>query len=115
MTKYMTWKAPKRYHTKLIPEFRTAARYLLFNKDLLNHIVRVAPGCKRIIVDPGYLDSLHRPNVTLSYDAIKNIVPEGVRLETGEIVQLDVLILGTGFSLVRHSSLYENGPTDNFR
>ena len=52
--------------------------------------------------------------MTLSYDAIKNIVPEGVRLESGEIVQLDVLILGTGFSLVRHSS-YEKGPTDNFR
>jgi cation diffusion facilitator CzcD-associated flavoprotein CzcO len=106
MTKYMTWKAPKRYHSKLIPEFRTAARYLLFNKDLLNHIVRLAPGCKRVIVDPGYLESLHRPNVTLSYDAIKDIVPEGVRLETGEIVQLDVLILGTGFSLVRHWSYH---------
>jgi len=80
LTKYMKWKAPKRYHSKLIPEF--------------------PPGCKRIIVDPGYLESLHRPNVTLSYDAIKDIVPEGVRLETGEIVQLDVLILGTGFSLL---------------
>src|SRR6266849_1177370 len=85
----------------------------LFNKDLLNHIVRLAPGCKRIILDPGYLESLHRPNVTLSYDAIKDIVPEGVRLETGEVVQLDVLILGTGFSLVRHTS-YENGPTEQF-
>ena len=108
MTKYMTWKAPERYHSRLIPQFRTAACYVLFNEDLLNHIVRLAPGCKRIIVDPGYLESLHRPNVTLSYDAIKDIVPEGVRLETGEIVQLDVLILGTGFSLVRHPS-YENG------
>jgi hypothetical protein len=99
-----------RYHSKLIPEFRTAVRYLLFNKDLLNQIVRLAPGCKRIIVDPGYLESLHRPNVTLSYDGIKNVVPEGVRLETGEIVQLDVLILGTGFSLVRHSWLHRRFP-----
>lgn len=99
-----------RYHSKLIPEFRTAARYLLFNKDLLNHIVRLAPGCKRIIVDPGYLESLHRPNVTLSYDGIKNVVPQGVRLETGEIVQLDVLILGTGFSLVRHSRPHRRFP-----
>jgi len=113
MTEYMTMKAPKKYHSKLIPQFRTAVRYLLFNKDLLNRVVCLAPGCKRIIVDPGYLESLHRPNVALSYDAIKNIVPQGVRLETGEIVELDVLILGTGFSLVRHAS-YENGPTDNF-
>ena len=99
----MKWKAPKKYHSKIIPEFRTASRHLLFDKDLLNCIVRLAPGCKRIIVDPGYLESLHRPNVTLSFDGIKNIVPQGVQLETGEIVQVDVLILGTGFSLVRHS------------
>ena len=99
----MTWKAPKRYHSKLIPEFREAARHLLFSKDLLIDIVRVAPGCKRIIVDPGYLESLHRPNVTLSYDGIKDIVPQGVRLKSREIVQVDVLVLGTGFSLVRHS------------
>ena len=59
-------------------------------------------GCKRIIVDPGYLECLHRPNVTLSWGAIKRIVPQGLELETGEIVSLDVLILGTGFSLVRH-------------
>ena len=115
MTKYITWKAPERYHSKLIPQFRTASRYVLFNKDLLNHVVRLAPGCKRIIVDPGYLECLHRPNVTLSYDAIKKIVPQGVRLETDEIVELDVLILGTGFSMVRHSLSYEDGPTDNFR
>ena len=59
-------------------------------------------GCKRIIVDPGYLECLHRPNVTLSWGAIRRIVPQGLELETGEIVSLDVLILGTGFSLVRH-------------
>jgi hypothetical protein len=86
------------------------ARYPLLNRDLLNDIVRLAPGCKRIIVDPGYLESLHRPNVTLSYDGIKDIVPQGVRLESGEIVQLDVLILGTGFSLVRHSWPHRRFP-----
>jgi cation diffusion facilitator CzcD-associated flavoprotein CzcO len=111
MTKYITMTAPKKYHSKLIPQYRTATHCLLFHKDLLNHVFRVAPGCKRIILDPGYLESLHRPNMTLSYDTITRIVPEGVQLENGEVVQLDVLILGTGFSLVRH----ENGPTDNFR
>src|ERR1700733_7614306 len=60
----------------------------------------VAPGCKRLIVDPGYLKSLHRPNVTLTFDAIERVVPRGVQLKTGEIVPLDVLIFGTGFSLV---------------
>jgi len=73
-------KAPERYHSKLIPQF--------------------PPGCKRIIVDPGYLDSLHRPNVTLTYDGIERVVPEGVQLKTGELVPLDVLIFGTGFTML---------------
>jgi hypothetical protein len=30
MTKYIKMKAPQKYHSKLIPEFRTAARCLLF-------------------------------------------------------------------------------------
>jgi hypothetical protein len=42
--------------------------------------------------------------VTLTFDEIERIVPQGVQLKTGDIVPLDVLILGTGFSLVRASS-----------
>ncbi|RDB21175.1 Baeyer-Villiger monooxygenase [Hypsizygus marmoreus] len=57
------------------------------------------PGCKRIIVDPGYLESLHRPNVSLRWDAIKGIVENGIELKTGEIVPLDVIIFGTGYCL----------------
>ena len=45
------------------------------------NIVHTAPGCKRIIVDPGYLESLHRPNVTLNFDTIERIVPRGVQLK----------------------------------
>jgi hypothetical protein len=63
--------------------------------------VSTAPGCRRLIVDPGYLECLHRPNVTLTYDAIECIVPSGVQLETGKVIPLDVIIFGTGFELVR--------------
>ncbi|KAI9508293.1 hypothetical protein F5148DRAFT_1275811 [Russula earlei] len=80
MTEYIKMKAPKRYHSQLIPQY--------------------PPGCKRVIVDPGYLECLHRANVTLSYDAIERIVPQGVQLKTGQVVPLDVLIFGTGFSLL---------------
>ena len=65
------------------------------------NIVHTAPGCKRIIVDPGYLESLHRPNVTLNFDTIEHIVPRELQLKTGQVIPLDVLIFGTGFSLVR--------------
>ena len=39
--------------------------------------------------------------MTLTYDEIERAVPEGVPLETGEPVPLDVLIFATGFSMVR--------------
>ncbi|KAI0256955.1 hypothetical protein BJV78DRAFT_1168189 [Lactifluus subvellereus] len=80
MTKYIKMTAPEKYHTKLLPQF--------------------PPGCKRIIVDPGYLESLHRPNVTLNFDTVERIVPRGVQLKTGEVIPLDVLIFGTGYSLL---------------
>lgn len=59
-----------------------------------------APGCKRIIVDPGYLDSLNRPNVHLNWDGIERIVDNGIKLRTGEVIPLDVIIFATGFSVV---------------
>jgi len=69
-------------------------------------------------VDPGYLESLHRPNVTLTFDEIERFVPQGVQLKTGDIVALDVLVLGTGFSLVRLCialcSSSENRHADSF-
>lgn len=58
------------------------------------------PGCKRIIVDPGYLEALHRPNVSLSWDAIKGIAAEGIELKSGKVVPFDVIVFSTGYSLV---------------
>ncbi|KAG6851241.1 hypothetical protein H0H93_011677 [Arthromyces matolae] len=58
-----------------------------------------APGCKRIIVDPGYLESLHRANVSLSWEGIKGIVENGIELKSGKIVAFDVIVFSTGYSL----------------
>ncbi|KAI0273330.1 hypothetical protein BC834DRAFT_203637 [Gloeopeniophorella convolvens] len=80
MTKYIKMRAPEEYHDMLVPKY--------------------PPGCKRIIIDPGYLKSLRRPNVSLNYTAIERVVPEGILLKTGEIVPLDVIVFGTGFSLL---------------
>lgn len=68
---------------------------LLISRDF------TAPGCKRIIVDPGYLSSLKRPNVNIRWDAIDRVVEGGIRLKTGEEVPLDIIIFGTGYSVVR--------------
>ncbi|KAG7092585.1 hypothetical protein E1B28_008928 [Marasmius oreades] len=57
------------------------------------------PGCKRIIIDPGYLKALRQPNVEVKWDPIESVVPEGLRLRSGGVVPVDVIIFGTGFSV----------------
>jgi len=54
-------------------------------------------GCRRIVRDQGYLKSLGRPNVRLTFDHITHVEPDGVVTETEEKVDLDVIIYGTGF------------------
>ncbi|KAF8077841.1 hypothetical protein FPV67DRAFT_1463188 [Lyophyllum atratum] len=79
LSRYIRQTAPKDQVADLIPSY--------------------APGCKRIIVDPGYLEALHRPNVTVSWDAIKGVVEDGIELKSGKIIPLDVIVFGTGYSM----------------
>ncbi|KAJ7581205.1 hypothetical protein C8J56DRAFT_866490 [Mycena floridula] len=79
LTRYMKKMAPPEELDRLIPKF--------------------APGCKRLIVDPGYLSCLKRPNVTVNWDGIESIEANAIKLKTGELVPADVIIFGTGYSL----------------
>lgn len=76
ITRYMKSAAPEKYHDILVPEFEV--------------------GCKRRIFDAGYLDSLHRDNVTLTDEKGLEIVPSGIRTATG-IIEADVIIVANGF------------------
>lgn len=58
-----------------------------------------APGCKRIIVDPDYLSCLNRRNVSLNWESVDGIVENGIRMRSGEVIDFDVIIFGTGSSL----------------
>ncbi len=55
------------------------------------------PLTKRLPMDNGWYASLLRDHVELETRPIGRIVPEGVELESGEIVELDVLVLATGY------------------
>ncbi|KAA1469509.1 FAD/NAD(P)-binding domain-containing protein [Dentipellis sp. KUC8613] len=79
MTQYMEETAPAKYHKQLLPDY--------------------PPGCRRIVVDPSYLASLHRPNVSLEWEAIESIVEDGLKLKSGTVVPVDVIVFGTGFSV----------------
>ncbi|KDR73518.1 hypothetical protein GALMADRAFT_124691 [Galerina marginata CBS 339.88] len=68
-------------------------------EELENMIPNYSPGCKRIIADPGYLDSLKQPNVSLRWDSLDSVVENGVRMKSGEVVPLDVIVFSTGYSV----------------
>ena len=81
---YIRSQAPAKYHNFLVPKYPF--------------------GCKRIIMDPGYLKSLNRSNVELVTDGIDTITENGIRGKSGKEYEFDVLILGTGFDVVRFES-----------
>ena len=45
-------------------------------------------GCRRIVRNQGYLQSLSRPNVRLTFDRITHVEPDGVITETSLYVSL---------------------------
>jgi cation diffusion facilitator CzcD-associated flavoprotein CzcO len=100
---YIKKEAPKEYHNELIPDFRMQTSHFACRKlyEELMLVSCIAPGCKRVIVDRDYLKSLHRPNVNLNWTPIETVVEEGLKLKTGEVIPLDIIIFATGFSLVR--------------
>ncbi len=76
--KYMRATAPEKYNDLLIPDFQL--------------------GCKRRIFDSGYLASLHADNLTLTDERAVEVLPNGVRMESGKIVEADVIVMANGFS-----------------
>ncbi|CAK7233346.1 hypothetical protein SBRCBS47491_008577 [Sporothrix bragantina] len=73
---YMRSAAPSKYHDILIPDFEV--------------------GCKRRIFDTGYLQSLHSKNMTLTNEKTLEIVPEGIRTNSG-LIKADVIVLANGY------------------
>ncbi len=48
---------------------------------------------------PAYLKALTQPNVDVVTEGMKRIVPEGIELESGTVIQLDAIICATGFDV----------------
>ncbi|KAI9447200.1 FAD/NAD-P-binding domain-containing protein [Lactarius psammicola] len=67
-TDYVKKIAPPKYHHLIIPTYPL--------------------GCRRIVRDQGYLQSLSRPNVRLTFDHITHVEPNGVVTETGLNISL---------------------------
>jgi cation diffusion facilitator CzcD-associated flavoprotein CzcO len=55
--------------------------------------------CKRIVVSGDFYDGITHPDSELVTEKIQRIEPEGVRTVDGELHELDVLVLATGFKV----------------
>jgi cation diffusion facilitator CzcD-associated flavoprotein CzcO len=53
--------------------------------------------CKRLVVSPDFYEAIQHPNAELVTEPIDRIEPAGVRTADGELHELDVLVLATGF------------------
>ncbi|KAH9921021.1 uncharacterized protein B0H18DRAFT_1022339 [Fomitopsis serialis] len=77
---YMKRTAPAQYHQWLIPNYPMT--------------------CRRPILDVGYYACLHKPNVELRWEGVREVTKTGLRLEDGSEEAFDVIILSTGFVTV---------------
>ncbi|OAL04210.1 putative monooxygenase [Phaeosphaeriaceae sp. SRC1lsM3a] len=56
-------------------------------------------GCRRPTPGVGYLEALTEKNVRVVFDPISSVVPQGIQLATGEIIELDAIVCATGFNV----------------
>ncbi|EHB58853.1 4-hydroxyacetophenone monooxygenase [Mycolicibacterium rhodesiae JS60] len=92
----------RKYFTDYIKS-KLPGRDDLWDKTIPNY----PPFGKRMLQDNGWFTTLLRPNVHLVTDAITEIRPAGVVTESGDCYDADVLVLATGFDVVRFLSSFE--------
>jgi hypothetical protein len=68
--------------------------------SLVEHLIpNFAVGCRRPTPGNGYLEALTDPKVTVITEEISEIVPKGIKLANGEVVEVDTFICATGFDI----------------
>jgi cation diffusion facilitator CzcD-associated flavoprotein CzcO len=68
-------------------------------RELLRPTYRAA--CKRLIMSEDFYDAIQRPNAKLVTESIDQVEKSGVRTADGQLHELDVLVLATGFRVDR--------------
>ena len=57
--------------------------------------------CKRLVISPHFYQAIQRPNARLVTETIERIEPDGIRTADGELHEMDVIVLATGFRVDR--------------
>ncbi|KAK5048147.1 hypothetical protein LTR84_005817 [Exophiala bonariae] len=70
------------------------------NESLSKHLIpEFAVGCRRPTPGNGYLEALSKENVRVVTDPITEIVPQGIKTSTNEVIEIDTFICATGFDI----------------
>jgi cation diffusion facilitator CzcD-associated flavoprotein CzcO len=56
-------------------------------------------GCRRITPAVGYLEALTQKNVRVVTDKIVKVMPAGLEISTGEVIEVDAIVCATGFDV----------------
>ncbi|KAK3336560.1 hypothetical protein B0T19DRAFT_437312 [Cercophora scortea] len=81
---------------KKVTEYMTAM--LCGDERLCKALIPTFPlGCRRLTPGHSYLQALTKPNVDVKLGGIRRFVPEGIELESGEILKVDAIVCATGF------------------
>ena len=72
-------------------------------------------GCKRLVISPNFYDAIQEPNARLVTEGIERIERRGVRTQDGELHELDVIALATGFAVDRFLRPIEVTGRDGLR
>ena len=68
--------------------------------NLLKHIIPdFAVGCRRPTPGNGYLEALTDPKVSVVTEEISEIVPKGIKLKSGKVLEVDTFVCATGFDI----------------
>jgi cation diffusion facilitator CzcD-associated flavoprotein CzcO len=71
--------------------------------------------CKRLVLSPDFYDAIQRPGTSLVTAPIERVEPAGIRTADGELHELDVLVLATGFRVDRFLRPIEVRGRDGIR
>ena len=80
MTKYILDNCPRKYHARIVPDYRLC-RLTNGHNGILT--LALALGCKRTVIDTEYLACLHQDNVEVNWDGTSSIVENGIVTRKG--------------------------------
>lgn len=89
-------------HNEAIRQYALSYMHNKF-KDRPDLIEKLTPNYpifgKRIVLDNGWFDALLRDNVHLETETIERVLPNGIQLCDGRVIEADIIVCATGFDV----------------